>query len=105
MVWIVQDKDEGEFDYIVSCTSEEDAWEQVRFLEAVDREEGTYQKDRYQVSEHGFCCNDFSEKCGYCRSCICMLVHPDADCPLVKQRSRLQEAGEYADQPALQPGA
>ena len=104
-VYIIQDKFEDKKQYCASRTTLEDARQLVKELEDFDWEEGDYVEGRYTIELRGYCYNNYAEKCGNCTNGICMLKDPDVNCPLVGKRALLQAAGEYADQPALQPGA
>ena len=106
MMYLVQDVNESQKTYIASFTTQAAAEEFKSDLIRQDKDCGTFKPGRYKVTRHGICYNDYSAKCGFCTNCICMLEHPDADCPLVKKRAAAMAAGEYADNPAmLQPEA
>ena len=105
MVFIIQDKLEDSKTYIASRPTLEEASCLVKDVESFDREMDEYIPDRYKISKHGYCYNDYSSVCGWCTNGICMMEAPDINCPLVRKRAAAQAAGEYADKPALMPGA
>ena len=88
MLFTLQDKYEDPLRYIGSFTTRAAAEDMLRELEEQDRRDNVYENDKYIITRRGICYNSFSKKCGYCTNCICMLTHPDIDCPLVKQRTR-----------------
>ena len=105
MIYIIQDKYEDPNKYIASFTTQAAAEVLLRELEEQDKADNCWEADKYRISRHGICYNDFSKECGHCTNCICMLENPDIDCPLVYLRESGQAAGQDAAQPVLAPGA
>ena len=105
MVYIIQDILEDPKKYAASLPTMEAAKKLVKDAESFDREMDEYIPNRYVISKHGYCYNDYSAICGWCTNGICMMMAPDINCPLVRKRAAAQAAGEYADKPALMSGA
>lgn len=93
-MYIIQDKKEDRLKYVASFTTRAAAEAVVRDLEDQDKRDGIYEPDQYVVNRRGICYNDTSKTCGHCTNCICMLEHPDLDCPLVKKRAALAAGGK-----------
>ena len=88
MVFIIQDKKEpDQRKYCASRPTLKEAQELIKDCESFDRELDEYIPDRYSIKKRGYCYNDYSSKCGYCTTGICMLDKPDIDCPLVRKIS------------------
>lgn len=85
-VYIVQDKYEDPLEYVSSHPTAAMAFGAAWQYEEFDREDGVYEHDKYTVSQHEYCFHTFSEECGHCTKCVCMLEHPDRDCPLIRQQ-------------------
>lgn len=101
MIFIIQDKNEDPIQYIASFTTSLAAEDLLKELEAQDREDGSYEPDKYRIRRAGICWNDYSKECGNCTNSICMLERPEKDCPLVKKKAAM--AADGAAQPALMP--
>lgn len=93
-VFIIQDKYEPEDRYIASRPTLEEARMLAEEFEEFDREAGEYEPDRYRIKDRGYCYNDYSEKCGFCKTGICLLEHPDADCPLVRKKAAAHSSAQ-----------
>ena len=105
MVYVVRERDSRPTEYIISVTTKESAERMAEYFQMLDRASGEYGKDKYEVWKRDYCFADYSDRCGHCNACICMLEDPAKDCPVSKKRSVLAAGGECADQPALAPGA
>lgn len=98
-VLIIQDNQEPINQYVASRPTPKEAEMLVKELEEFDRESGEYVPNRYEIKRRGYCYNDYAEKCGQCTNGICMLEHPDIDCPLVRKRAAAQSSALQGEKP------
>lgn len=104
MIFIVQDRQEDPMHYIGSFTLPEAAADLIRDLEEQDQEDREYEPDRYSISRKEICFSDHSISCGNCTNCICMLEHPERDCPAAKkERSKAADRQETANDRTAAP--